>query len=97
MVNPVTLWAKTGDSWLQRLEPKDRDMLRKLGTDTLLEVMDKARFEVVTRQIRAQGAKSADLPHSCGPARRGGVTASSDSPGVRRALCVACMLLRRMA
>ncbi|CAI8767670.1 hypothetical protein [Methylococcus capsulatus] len=71
MVNPVTLWAKTGDSWLQRLEPKDRDMLRKLGTDTLLEVMDKARFEVVTRQIRAQGAKSADLLRSCGACPKG--------------------------
>lgn len=49
MVDPVTLWAKTGDSWLQKLEPKDRDMLRNLGTDTLLEVMNKARFEVVTQ------------------------------------------------
>jgi hypothetical protein len=49
MIDPVTLWAKPGDSWLQKLEPKDRDMLRRLGTDTVLEVMNKARFEVVTR------------------------------------------------
>ncbi|WP_169601576.1 DUF3313 domain-containing protein [Methylococcus geothermalis] len=49
MIDPVTLWAKSGDSWLQKLEPKDRDMLRKLGTDTLLDVMNKARFEVVSR------------------------------------------------
>ncbi|WP_255556256.1 DUF3313 domain-containing protein [Methylococcus sp. Mc7] len=49
MIDPVTLWAKPGDSWLQKLEPKDRDMLRKLGTDTVQDVMNKARFEVVTQ------------------------------------------------
>ncbi|WP_277458142.1 MULTISPECIES: DUF3313 domain-containing protein [Methylococcus] len=49
MIDPVTLWAKSGDSWLQKLKPEDRDMLRKLGTDTLLDVMNKARFEVVSQ------------------------------------------------
>lgn len=48
MLDPAALWAKSGDSWLQKLEPKDRDMLRKLSTDALLDVVNKARLEVVT-------------------------------------------------
>ena len=60
MIDPVTLWAKSEDSPLASLDPKDQKMLATLGWGTLYDAMHKGRFEMVDkpgpRVLRVKGA-----------------------------------------
>ncbi|MBM4200660.1 MAG: DUF3313 domain-containing protein, partial [Gammaproteobacteria bacterium] len=47
MIDPVTLWSRGDDSSLQKLEEKDRDMLRALGSETLRQTVTQAGLTVV--------------------------------------------------
>ncbi|MFM8331527.1 MAG: DUF3313 domain-containing protein [Candidatus Methylumidiphilus sp.] len=47
IIDEATLWAKTDDSPLSKLDPKDQKMLVTLGWGTVYDGMQKAGFEIV--------------------------------------------------
>ncbi len=60
IIDQATLWAKTDDSPLAKLDPKDQKMLVTLGWGTVYDGMKKAGFEIVQKPgpgvMRVRGA-----------------------------------------